>query len=369
MSTDKNEPLNLAEYEHAARERLPRMVYDYYAGGAGDEVSVRDNELAWSRVRLRPRVLVDVGACDLSTTVLGRPVAMPILTAPCGANVLAHPDGELAVARATAAAGIVQVLSTMAGHSLEEVAAASDATGGARWFQLYCYRDREVTRDLVARAEAAGYLALCITVDVPVLGYRERDARNRFRLPPGVRLANIKHQFDELESGSALLQYVNDQFDPCLTWESVDWLRSITRLPVVLKGVLAAEDARLAVEHGAAGIVVSNHGGRQLDGVLATCDALPEIAEAVAGEAIEIYVDGGIRRGVDVLKALALGARAVMIGRPYLWALAVDGEAGVLKVLNMLRDELRRSLALAGCARISDAGPSLIARLSPNNRR
>jgi 4-hydroxymandelate oxidase len=364
MDRETREPLNLAEYEQAARERLPRMVYDYYAGGSGDEVSLRDNELAWSRVRLRPRVLVDVGACDLATTVLGRPVAMPVLTAPCGANVLAHPDGELAVARATAAAGIVQVLSTMAGHSLEEVAAASDAAGGARWFQLYCYRDREVTRELVARAEAAGYLALCVTVDVPVLGYRERDARNRFRLPPGVRLANIKHQFEELESGSALLQYVNDQFDPCLTWESVEWLRSITRLPVVLKGVLAAEDARLAVEHGAAGIIVSNHGGRQLDGAVATCDALPEIADAVAGaaETMEVYVDGGIRRGVDVLKALALGARAVLIGRPYLWALAVDGEAGVLRVLHMLRDDLRRSMALAGCPRISDAGRALIAK-------
>ena len=364
---ETSEPLNLAEYEQAARARLPQMVYDYYAGGSGDEVSVRDNELAWSRVRLRPRVLVDVGACDLSTTVLGRPVAMPVLTAPCGANVLAHPDGELAVARATAAAGIVQVLSTMAGHSLEDVAAASDAAeaaGGARWFQLYCYRDRGITRELVARAEAAGFLALCVTVDVPVLGYRERDARNRFRLPPGVRLANIKQQFEELDSGSALLQYVNDQFDPCLTWESVDWLRSITRLPVVLKGVLAAEDARLAVEHGAAGIIVSNHGGRQLDGAVATCDALPEIAEAVAGasEVAEVYVDGGIRRGVDVLKALALGARAVLIGRPYLWALAVDGEAGVLRVLHMLRDELRRSLALAGCPRIRDVRPSLIAR-------
>jgi len=236
----KSEPLNLADYEQLAREQLPRMVYDYYAGGSGDEVSVRENELAWSRIRLRPRVLVDVGACDLATTVLGRPVAMPVLTAPCGMNVLAHPDGELAVARATAAAGIVQVLSTMAGHSLEHVAAASDAVGGARWFQLYCHRDREITRELVNRAEAAGFLALCVTVDVPVLGYRERDARNRFHLPPGIRLANITRQFAELDRGSALLKYVNDQFDPSLTWESVDWLRSITRLPVVLKGVLAA---------------------------------------------------------------------------------------------------------------------------------
>jgi len=364
MATEIREPLNLADYEQIARERLPRMVYDYYAGGAGDEVSVRENELAWSRVRLRPRVLVDVSACDLSTTVLGRPVAMPVLTAPCGMNVLAHPDGELAVARATAAAGIVQVLSTLSGHSLEDVAAQSTGANGGLWFQLYCYRDRGITRELVARAEAAGYLALCVTVDVPVLGYRERDARNRFRLPPGVRLANITQQVTEIDRGSSLLYYVSDQFDPSLTWESVDWLRGITRLPVVLKGVLAAEDARLAVEHGAAGIIVSNHGGRQLDGTVAPCDALPEIAEAVAraADTAEVYVDGGIRRGVDVLKAIALGARAVLIGRPYLWALAVEGEAGVLRLLHMLRDDLRRSLALAGCPRIRDAGPSLITR-------
>ncbi|HEX3526828.1 MAG TPA: alpha-hydroxy acid oxidase [Thermoanaerobaculia bacterium] len=364
MNEAKNEPFNLADYEQLARERLPRMVYDYYAGGAGDEVSVRENELAWSRVRLRPRVLVDVSACDLSTTVLGRPVAMPVLTAPCGMNVLAHPDGELAVARATAAAGIVQVLSTLSGHSLEDIAAVSSAAGGAQWFQLYCYRDRGITRELVARAEAAGFLALCVTVDVPVLGYRERDARNRFHLPPGVRVANITQQVAEIDRGSALLQYVSDQFDPSLTWESVDWLRSITRLPVVLKGVLAAEDARLAVEHGAAGVIVSNHGGRQLDGTVAPCDALPEIAEAVAraADTAEVYVDGGIRRGVDVLKALALGARAVLIGRPYLWALAAEGEAGVLRLLHMLRDELQRSLALAGCPRVRDVRPSLIAR-------
>jgi len=367
MNDAKSEPFNLADYEQLARERLPRMVYDYYAGGAGDEVSVRENELAWSRVRLRPRVLVDVSACDLSTTVLGRPVAMPVLTAPCGMNVLAHPDGELAVARATAAAGIVQVLSTLSGHSLEDIASAASAAGGAQWFQLYCYRDRGITRELVARAEAAGFLALCVTVDVPVLGYRERDARNRFHLPPGVRVANITQQVAEIDRGSALLQYVSEQFDPSLTWESVDWLRSITRLPVVLKGVLAAEDARLAVEHGAAGVIVSNHGGRQLDGTVAPCDALPEIAEAVAraadaADTAEVYVDGGIRRGVDVLKALALGARAVLIGRPYLWALAADGEAGVLRLLHMLRDELQRSLALAGCPRARDVRPALIAR-------
>jgi len=352
-----SELLNLRDYEQLARERLPQMVYDYYAGGAGDEITVHENEQAWARVRLRPRVLVDVSACDLSATVLGQPISMPLMTAPCALNALAHPEGELAVARASAAAGIVQVLSTLSAYRMEDVAAASD---GKRWFQLYCYRDRGITRDLVARAEAAGFLALCVTVDVPVPGPRERDARNRFQVPPHIRAANLAHLIPDSADGSALLKYVSDQFDPSLTWETLDWLRSITRLPIVVKGILTGEDARLAAQHGAAGIGVSNHGGRQLDSVAATCDALPEVVDAVGGE-VEVFVDGGIRRGTDVLKAIALGARAALIGRPYLWGLAVDGEAGVRRVLHLLRDELRLSMALAGCPKISAISATLIA--------
>lgn len=350
------ELLNLHDYEQLARERLPQMVYDYYAGGAGDEVTVRENEQAWAHVRLRPRVFVDVSTCDLSTTILGQPVSMPLITAPCALNSLAHPEGELAVARATAAAGIIQILSTASSYRMEDVAAASQ---GRRWFQLYCYRDRTITQELVERAEAAGFAALCVTVDVPIPGNRERDTRNRFKVPPHIRVANLAHLVPDSADGSALLKYVGEQFDSSLTWEALDWLRSITHLPIVVKGILTAEDARLAAKHGVAGIAVSNHGGRQLDTVVATCDALSEVVDAVAGT-VEVFVDGGIRRGTDLLKAIALGARAALVGRPYLWGLAVDGETGVHRVLNFMRDDFHLSMALAGCQKISDISRALI---------
>ena len=350
----------MGEFEKEARERLPQMVYDYYAGGAGDEITLRENELAWGRRRLRPRVLVDVSACDARTTVFGEPLSMPLMTAPCALNSLAHPDGELAVARATAAAGILQVVSSLSSHRMEEISAASEGAGGRLWFQLYCYRDRGITRELVQRAEAARYAAVCVTVDVPRPGTRERDTRNRFQVPPEIRVANLAHQVPSSDQGSALLKYVGEQLDPGLTWDSIDWLRGLTRLPVVLKGILTAQDAALAVAHGAAGIVVSNHGGRQLDTAVATCDALPEIAAAAQGAA-EVFVDGGIRRGTDVLKAVALGARAALIGRPYLWGLAVEGETGVRRVIELLREELLLSMALSGCASVGDIKASLVA--------
>jgi 4-hydroxymandelate oxidase len=348
--------LNLRDYEAAARDRLPSGVYDYYVGGAGDEATVRENEAAWSRLRIRPRVLVDVTTRDLCTTVLGRPVAAPILTAPAALNALAHPDGELAVARATAALGLIQTLSTMSAYTLEQVAGAAR---GTRWFQLYVYRDRGLTRALIERAEAAGYAALCVTVDVQVVGNRERDARNPLTLPAGIGIANFAHLAAEHAQPSSLLGYVAAQVDPGVTWRDLAWMRGLTRLPILVKGVLTAADAVRAVEYGCAGIVVSNHGGRQLDTVLPTAVALPEVAGAVAGRA-EVFVDGGIRRGTDILKALALGARAVLVGRPYLWGLAVGGEAGVRRVLDLFRDDLDRSLALAGCARLDDVGRELV---------
>lgn len=355
------DPINLADYEQLARERLPQMVFDYYFGGAGDEQTVRENRLGWQRWRLRPRVLVDVATRDLSTTVLGVPVSMPLLTAPCAFNSLAHPDGELAVARATAAAGIIQVVSTAGTHSMEEVAAAAPA--GRRWFQLYCYRDRSVTQWLVERAVAAGYQALCLTVDAPLVGRRERDARNRFALPHGLGWKNLEgvglDQMEAVPDGSALVHYISSIWDATLTWEAVEWLQGLSSLPLVIKGILTAEDARLAVEHGAAAIVVSNHGGRQLDGTLPTSEALSEIVDAVADRA-EVLVDGGIRRGGDILKALALGARAVLIGRPYLWALAVGGEEGVSHLLALLRDELDLDMALSGRPAIASIDRSLV---------
>ncbi len=350
------EPLNLREYEAIARERLPQQVYDYYAGGAGDEVSIRESANAWSSVRLRPRVLVDVSSCETRTTILGKPVSMPVLTAPCALNALADPQGELAVARATADAGVIQVLSTVSAFSVEDVAAAS---GGTRWFQLYCYRDRGVTKELVERVEGAGYAALCLTVDVAVPGVRERDARNRFKIPPMMRLANFSHVMADSDDGSAIERYASQQFDPSLTWDSLEWFRKITRLPIVVKGVLTAEDAQLAVVHGVDGVVVSNHGGRQVDGTVTTCEALPEVVDAVDGK-VEVFVDGGIRRGTDVLKALALGARAALIGRPYLWGLAADGEAGVARVLQLLHGELQTAMALTGCPAIKDVSRALV---------
>ncbi len=355
------DPLNIDEFSRQAEERLPKTVFDYYAGGADDEITLRRNQLAWQEISLRPRVLVDVSRRDLSTTIQGTPVSVPILTAPCGFNALAHPDGELAVARAVTAAGSIQIVSTAATYSLEDVALAAPA--GNRWFQLYCYRDRGVTRSLVERAVAAGYRALCLTVDVPFVGRRERDIRNQFGLPPGLRWKNLEAAgLDSMEAGgdgSALARYIEAIWDPGLTWDAVDWLRQLSSLPLIPKGILTAEDARLAVANGASGIVVSNHGGRQLDGAVPTASALREVVDAV-GTSVEVYVDGGIRRGSDVLKALAIGARAVLIGRPYLWGLAVEGEKGVLKVMDQFRRELDLCMALSGRPTMASIGRDLL---------
>jgi 4-hydroxymandelate oxidase len=361
-------PLTLADFHDLAAARLPRVAYDYYASGADDEHTLSDNEAAWARVQLRPRCLVDVSARDLSTTVLGRRVSMPVLVAPMAFQRMAHPDGEIATTRATAAAGSVMVLSTLATTSLEGVASAFDAEAGdagARWFQLYVYKDRGITRALVERAESAGYDALVLTVDTPYLGRRLRDVRNGFALPEGLALANLVAYNDgalvEAAGESGLAAYVATMLDPSLTWRDVEWLRSITRLPVVIKGILRDDDARLAAEHGASAIIVSNHGGRQLDGAIATASALPEVVEA-AGSALEVYVDGGVRRGTDVLRALALGARAVFVGRPVLWGLACSGESGVATVLEMLRAELDRAMALAGCTCVNGVTRDLVRR-------
>jgi 4-hydroxymandelate oxidase len=352
----------LHDYETAAVERLPRMAYDYYASGSDDERTLRDNEAAYGRLRLRPRALVDVGRRELETTVLGRSVAFPVLVAPTAFQCMAHPDGELATARAARDLGTLMTLSTWATSSLEEVRGAA-GPGCGLWSQLYVYRDRGLTRSLVERAEAAGYEALVLTVDTPFLGRRERDVRNGFTLPAGLRIANLASlegdRLPQRQGESGLAAYVKELLDPTLTWKDLEWLRSITRLPIVVKGILRGDDAARAVEHGAAGVIVSNHGGRQLDGAVATVDALPEVVEGVAGRA-EVYVDGGIRRGTDVLKALALGARAIFVGRPVLWGLTVAGEAGVREVLSILRQELDLAMALAGCASLAAVTRDLV---------
>jgi 4-hydroxymandelate oxidase len=357
------EPLNLFEYEALAREHLPQAAYDYFASGAGDEITLRENRAAFDRLRLLPRILVDVSERDMSTTALGQPVSMPVLVAPTAFQRLATPDGELATARAAAQAGTLMVLSGLSNTPLEEAARATD---GPKWSQLYVYRDRGLTRSLVQRAEAAGYAAICVTVDAPLLGRRERDVRNRFALPEGLVIANVmdalgKEMLATTEPGSSLAAYFARLLDQSVTWKDIAWLRSITRLPVVLKGIHHPDDARLAVEHGVDGVIVSNHGARQLDTVPAAVDMLPAVADAVEGR-MEIYMDGGVRRGTDVVKALALGARAVLVGRPVLWGLAAEGEEGVVKVLTLLRAEVDLAMALCGVRRLSEIGPGVIWR-------
>ena len=357
-------PVNVAEFEALARERMSASAYDYYAGGAEDEVTLAANRDAFRGIAIRPRMLAGVSNATTATDILGVSLRLPVVLAPTAFNKLGHADGEIAAARAAGTAGTLMCCSTVSSTSIEDVGAAAT---GPLWFQLYVYRDREVTRDLVRRAEAAGCRALVLTVDTPRLGRRERDMRGGFSLPPGIAIANLERYGtpDALQwaGTTTFTEYVHRLIDDSLTWESVDWLRSITALPILIKGVLTAEDARLAVAHGAAGVIVSNHGGRQLDGAMATIDALPEIAQAVAGQ-LPVLMDGGIRRGTDVFKALALGASVVCIGRAYLWGLAAEGEAGVVRVLEMLRAELELTMVLAGCATIADISPLHVGRHS-----
>ena len=342
--------VRLADFEAAARERLHPAAWAYYAGGAGDEHTLRACFEAWDAFRLRPRVLVDVGAVDASTTILGRQVALPIGIAPAALHAMAHADGEKATARAATAAGVLHVLSTAASQTIEDVAAA--APGGLRWFQLYVQRNRSVSRELVRRAEAAGYEAICLTVDLPVLGYRDEVIRRTFD-PGEDAYANLPkreawHQTADMDDNL-------DMRGVGLTWDVLGEIRSWSSLPLVLKGILTGEDAELAVEHGADGVWVSNHGGRQLDRTAASIEVLDEVVRAVDGRA-EVYLDGGVRRGPEVLIALALGATAVFTARPFLYALASAGEAGVAKAFEILRDEIERSMALLGTARIRDIG-------------
>lgn len=339
------EPIDVFDYEILAEEQMNPVYWDYFAGGSDDEVTVRANQGEFSRIRLRPRVLVGDGHCEIGTSVLGTPVDMPILVAPSALHCMAHPDGECATARGAGAAGTLMIAATDSTRSLEEIAQAAT---GPLWFQLYLYPTREIAAGLLRRAETAGYRAIVLTVDFATLGNRERDRRNRMDLPP---LPLVRANFSGLDIAGHAWR--------TLTWGDVDWLRSVTSLPIVLKGILAVEDALLALEHGVSAIVVSNHGGRQLDSSVTGIEVLPEIVDAVDGRC-EVYVDGGVRRGTDVLKALALGARAVLIGRPVLWGLAVNGAAGVQHVLEILRTELERAMTLSGCPTLASIDRSLV---------
>ncbi|THF99614.1 hypothetical protein TEA_004059 [Camellia sinensis var. sinensis] len=389
---------NVVEYEAIAKEKLPKMIYDYYASGAEDQWTLKENRNAFSRILFQPRILIDVTRIDMTTTVLGFKISMPIMIAPAAMQKMAHHEGEYATARAASAAGTIMTLSSWATTSVEEVASTGP---GIRFFQLYsinffglsfrCTKRGNVVTQLVRRAERAGFKAIALTVDTPRLGRREADIKNRFNLPPHLSLKN----FEGLDLGkvdkindSGLTSYAASQVDQSLSWKDVKWLQTITHLPILVKGVLTAEDARLAVQAGAAGIIVSNHGARQLDYVPATIMALEEVVKAAQGRVpvfldggvrrgtdvfkalalgasgifvvkaaqgrVPVFLDGGVRRGTDVFKALALGASGIFIGRPVLFALAADGEAGVRKVLQMLHDELELTMALSGCRSLKE---------------
>jgi isopentenyl diphosphate isomerase/L-lactate dehydrogenase-like FMN-dependent dehydrogenase len=337
MVSERN-PVTIDEFEARAREILPPMVYDYYAGGAGDEWTIGENRAGFARWRFRPRVLVGVGERDTSTEVLGAQLGWPAFVAPMAFQRMAHHEGELATARAAERSGTGFVLSATAHDSIDSLA---EGDLGPKWFQLYVYPDRQLAADMLRRAEDKGFGAVVFTVDTPLLGWRERDFRNDFEIPP--------------ELPQVLLDMAED-----LTWKDIAWLRELSSLPLLLKGILTAEDAVRAVQEGVDGIVVSNHGGRQLDGSPATITALPEVVEAVAGR-IPVLLDGGVRRGTDVLKALALGAAAVLIGRPNLWGLAVSGEEGVLAVLEHIRGEFDNAMAIAGVRSVQEITRDLVA--------
>ncbi len=360
-------PINIYDFEKLAAQKLEHSAHDYYASGAHDEITLRENHAAFDRIELYYRVLVDVAERELSTTILGSTVSMPILIAPTAFHRMAHPDGELATARAAAASETLMTLSTLANTALEDVARETDAP---KWFQLYVYKDRGATLELIRRAEDAGYEALAFTVDAPYLGVRERDVRNGFQLPSHLSLANLTQAqmqlLPDVDEDSGLAAYFADLLEPALTWDLLDWIAAQTDLPIVLKGVIRADDARRAVDAGASGIWVSNHGGRQLDTSPATIRALPEIVDAVDRQA-EVYLDGGIRRGTDALKALAIGANAVFVGRPILWGLAHSGQAGVERVLGILRGELDLAMALCGTPSVDAITPDLLGDLALPN--
>tara|TARA_R110000868_G_scaffold53249_1_gene167320 strand:- start:17638 stop:18786 length:1149 start_codon:yes stop_codon:yes gene_type:complete len=371
---------NIDDLRLLAKRRLPRMVFDYIDGGADDEVTLKANCSRYDAYALNWKALVDISSIDMSTSVMGSACDAPIIVTPTAAQRLFHPrGGETAVARAAAAHGLVYCLSTLGSTSIEAIAAE---TTGPKWFQMYVWKDRDLVIASLERAKAAGYTGLILTVDVPVAGNRERDLRNSFTVPPKINAKTVAqvlskpgYLFDMLTTpkitpanfadddpqGDGIMGYINRQFDRTVTWEDAKWLKDIWQGPFAIKGIVRPDDARRCIDAGADAVWVSNHGGRQLDGSSATIDALPDIVTAVRGQA-EIILDGGVRRGTDVLKALALGARAVAVGRPYLFGLGAAGEAGVNHALTFLTESLRRDMALTGIARLAELGPDFVRR-------
>nr|XP_018486588.1 PREDICTED: peroxisomal (S)-2-hydroxy-acid oxidase GLO3-like isoform X1 [Raphanus sativus] len=342
--------VNVNEFQELAKRALPKMYYDYYSGGAEDQHTLKENVAAFTRIMFRPRVLVDVSKIDMSTSILGYPISAPIMIAPTGSHMFAHPEGETVTAKAAAACNTIMMVSCMSSCTLEEVASSCNAV---RFLQLYVFERRDVTAKVVKRAEKAGYKAIVLTVDVPKLGRREADIKNKMIAP---KLRNFEGLFStqvKPSDGSGIEAFASRALDASLKWKDMEWLRSITKLPILIKGILTREDALKAVEAGVDGIVVSNHGARQLDYSPATITVLEEVVHVVKGR-IPVLLDGGVRRGTDVFKALALGAQAVLIGRPVVYGLAAKGEDGVKKVIEMLKNEFELTMALSGCPTISD---------------
>jgi 4-hydroxymandelate oxidase len=354
-------PVNIYEYEELAKAKMGQGEYDFIAGGATDEITLHRTRAVFDAIMLRPRMMVDISQRDLGTTVLGQHIRLPIMLDPAGNHAAAHSEGELASARAAGAGGTLMVLSAQSSRTLEEVAQAAT---GPLWFQSYFFKDRGLTLEMAQRAEAAGYAALCLTLDAKVKPKRERNIRNNYTGPASPNYAHINVTGSTWSFGLDGPTGANDLRDPASTWADLDWLAAHTRLPLVAKGIMVGEDGRRAAEHGAKGVIVSNHGARYLDTTLATIEALPEVVEGVAGLA-EVYLDGGIRRGTDVFKALALGARAVLIGRPVFWGLAVAGEAGVRMVLEMLRDELDATMGMCGRTTVASIDRECLVGVSP----
>ncbi|KAJ8045517.1 Hydroxyacid oxidase 1 [Holothuria leucospilota] len=354
----------LRDLEKFAERYQAKWVRDYYTSGANSEQTLSDNVDAFKRIRLCPQLLKDVSNVDLSTTLLGEKISFPVAIAPTGMQSLAHPQGEVATAKAAASMQTGMILSTWSNKSMEEV--VSVAPSCLHWFQLYIVKDGGLTASLVKRAEKAGYKALVVTVDTPVVGLRLPDLRNGFQVDSSIRYYSVIFlSLPHLEKVQKSPDQEGDMYgpisiSPAVTWKDIEWLKQITSLPIVLKGILTAEDAKMAVKSGVAGIIVSNHGGRQLDGVLASIDALPEVVEAVKGTDVEVYLDGGVRQGTDVLKALALGARAVFVGRPALWGLTYKGEEGVHLMLEILKREFSVAMALSGCTDAKNIPESII---------
>lgn len=355
MMKNPDKLINLNEFETLASQIMKRDLYDFYAGGSCDEVTLNENIEALQRLLIQPRVLVDVSQVQTKVSVLGRTLEYPIMIAPLAYQALAREDAEKSSARAAASAGLGYVLSTNSSLSLESVAeSAPELRNRHLWFQLYIVKDREFTKSLILRAHSAGFTALCLTVDRPVWGRRERDLKTGFVLPSDLKSGNYPSGFAGSRNSSASMQV-----ETALTWKDLAWLRSISPLPIVLKGILHPDDAQIAAKEGVEAIIVSNHGARNLDSTISTIEALGPIAEAVDGK-LEILMDGGIRRGTDILKALALGARSVLIGRPVIWGLACDNEQGVTNVLNLLCEEFKIAMTLSGCPRIEDINKSIL---------